>query len=99
MGSSDAGRQGLVLLVGIIRDLPLYPGESSHTCHNPKSIRLVLPASAPSLEQFRQARPVWDRAAEMILLAARTGRKADIAEATRSILVALEKENWLKGRR
>jgi hypothetical protein len=27
-------------------------------------------------EQFRQARPVWDRAAEMILVAATTGRKA-----------------------
>jgi hypothetical protein len=38
------------------------------------------------LEQFRQARPVWDRAAEMLLVAARTGR---------SVLVALEKENWL----
>jgi hypothetical protein len=50
------------------------------------------------LEQFRQARPVWDRAAEMILLAARTGRKADIAEATRSVMVALEKENWLGAR-
>ncbi len=50
------------------------------------------------LEQFRQARPVWDRCAEMLLVAARTGRKADIAEATRFILVALEKENWLKRR-
>jgi hypothetical protein len=49
------------------------------------------------LEQFRQARPVWDRAAEMILVAATTGRKADIAEATRSLEVALGKENWLKG--
>ncbi len=51
------------------------------------------------LEQFRQARPVWDRAAEMLLLAAQTGRKADIAEATRCVLVSLEKENWLKGTR
>jgi hypothetical protein len=48
------------------------------------------------LEQFRQARPVWDRCAEMLLRAARTGRKADIAEATGCVLVALEKENWLK---
>jgi len=48
------------------------------------------------LEQWRQARPYWDRAAEMILTAARTGRKADIAEATRCVMVALEKENWLK---
>ncbi len=51
------------------------------------------------LEQFRQARPVWDRAAEMLLLAAQTGRKANIAEATRCVLVSLEKENWLKGTR
>src|SRR5260370_34798973 len=47
------------------------------------------------LEQFRQARPVWDRAAEMLLVAARTGREPGIAEATRSVLAALEKENWL----
>jgi len=32
----------------------------------------------------------------MLLVAARTGRKADIAEATRCLPVALEKENWLK---
>jgi len=42
------------------------------------------------LEPFRQARPVWDRAGEMILMAARTGSPADIAEAT-------ERENWSKG--
>jgi hypothetical protein len=29
------------------------------------------------LEQFRQARPVWDRAAEMILLAATTRKHDD----------------------
>jgi hypothetical protein len=29
------------------------------------------------LEPFRLARPVWDRAAEMILLAAETGKRAD----------------------
>jgi len=49
------------------------------------------------LEQFRQARPYWDRCAEMLLVAARSGRKADIAEATRCVEVALSKENWLKG--
>jgi|ERR1051326_1858746 hypothetical protein len=49
------------------------------------------------LEQFRQARPYWDRCAEMLLRAARTGRKLDIAEATRCVEVALHKENWLKG--
>ncbi len=40
-------------------------------------------------EPFRQARPVWDRAAEMILIAATTGERADIAEATRQLLAAL----------
>jgi hypothetical protein len=48
------------------------------------------------LDQFRQARPVWDRAAEMILLAGTTGRAADIREATRQMLVALSHENWCK---
>jgi hypothetical protein len=33
------------------------------------------------LEPFRQARPVWDRAAEMILVAATTGERADIRRA------------------
>jgi len=45
---------------------------------------------------FRQARPVWDRAAEMIMIAATTGTRADVAGATRQLLVALEKENWWK---
>jgi hypothetical protein len=49
------------------------------------------------LEQFRQARPVWDRAAEMIVIAGTTKKKADIAEATRQLLVALGHENWWKG--
>ena len=41
------------------------------------------------LEPFRQARPVWDRAAEMILLATTTGSVADIQEATRQLLTAV----------
>jgi len=49
------------------------------------------------LEPFRQARPVWDRAAEMILIAAETRKRADVAEATRQVLVALSHENWWKG--
>ena len=74
---------------------------SSRTQSNRPAAQLETLADAAQLiadlEQFRQARPVWDRAAEMILLAARTGRKVDIAEATRSLEVALWKENWLKG--
>jgi glutamine amidotransferase PdxT len=49
-----------------------------------------------NLEQFRQARPIWDRAAEMILLAAKTGRPDDIQEATRQMLTAVIFENWWK---
>jgi hypothetical protein len=48
------------------------------------------------LDGFRQARPVWDRAAEMILIAAESGERTDIAEATRQLLVALGHENWYK---
>jgi hypothetical protein len=48
------------------------------------------------LDQFSQARPEWDRAAEMILLAAETRKRADIAEATRQLLVCVQYENWSK---
>jgi hypothetical protein len=48
------------------------------------------------LEPFQQARPVWDRAAEMVLFAATTLDPADVAETTRQLLVALECENWWK---
>jgi hypothetical protein len=41
------------------------------------------------LDPFRQARPVWDRAAEIILLAAETRRRADVAEATRQMMGVL----------
>jgi hypothetical protein len=51
------------------------------------------------LEPFRQARPVWDRAAEMILLAGTTRKAADIREATRQLFVALSHENWWKDER
>src|SRR2546427_6322962 len=39
---------------------------------------------------------MWDHCAGEILRAATTGRRADIAEATRCLKVALEAENWLK---
>ena|SRR5437764_5298617 len=48
------------------------------------------------LEPVQQARPVWDRAAEMILIAAETRKPEDIAEATRQLLVCVERENWWK---
>jgi glutamine amidotransferase PdxT len=49
------------------------------------------------LEPFRQARPVWDRAAGMILLAAETRKRKHVQEATRQMMVALERENWWRG--
>lgn len=48
------------------------------------------------LEPWRQARPVWDRAAGLILLAAETRKRDDVAEATRQLLVCVERENWWK---
>jgi len=49
------------------------------------------------LDQVRQARPGWDRVAEMILIAAINGGAPDIAETTRQLRLALNHENWLKG--
>jgi hypothetical protein len=42
-----------------------------------------------------KVRAHWDRCAGEILKAAKTGKRSDIVEATRSIEVALHKENWL----
>jgi len=52
-------------------------------------------AAQAALEHFRQARPYWDRCTEMLLVAARTGRKDDVAEATRCH-GRVGEENWLK---
>jgi len=67
--------------------------------HGPRSHLVTLMDAAiliRDLEPFRQARPVWDRAAEMILIAGTTRERADVAEATRQMLVALGHENWWK---
>jgi hypothetical protein len=48
------------------------------------------------LEPFRQARPVWDRAAEMIMLAGMTKEATDVQEATQQLHAALSHDNWLK---
>jgi hypothetical protein len=47
------------------------------------------------MELWRQARPYWDRCAGEILKAAKTGKRSAIVEATRSLEVALRRENWL----
>jgi hypothetical protein len=36
---------------------------------------------------------------EPLLIAAETGKQADVAEATRQLLVAVERKNWLKAPR
>jgi hypothetical protein len=51
------------------------------------------------LEPFRPARLLWGRAAGLILLAAETDKRADIAEATRQLMVCVERESWWKPHR
>jgi hypothetical protein len=80
-------------------DLTLPLAEPTTLTRGPRSHLVTLMDAAiliRDLEPFRQARPVWDRAAEMILLAAETRKRADVAEATRQMLVSLERENWQK---
>jgi hypothetical protein len=72
--------------------------------------RVIEPTSGPGVElatledaarfvgamkPWRQARPHWDFAAELILRAATTGKKIDIANATIQIERALKVEGWL----
>jgi hypothetical protein len=83
-------------------DLTLPLAEPITLTRGPRSHLVTLMDAAiliRDVDQFRQARPVWDRAAEMILVAARTGERADIAEATRQLLVCVERENWWKEER
>src|SRR6202521_1264973 len=81
-------------------DLSLPLAEPITLTRGPRSHLVTLIDAAiliRDLEPFRQARPVWDRAAEMILLAGTTRKPGDVREATRQVLVALERENWVKG--
>ena len=47
------------------------------------------------MKPWRQARPYWDHCASGLLKAAKTGKRADIVEATRCLEVALRRDNWL----
>jgi hypothetical protein len=47
------------------------------------------------MQPWRQARPVWEYAAELLLAAATTGKRVDIEAATASFERALRAENWL----
>jgi hypothetical protein len=82
-------------------DLTLPLAEPITLARGPRAHLVTLMDAAiliRDMEPFRQARPVWDRAAEMILVAATTKKRTDVAEATRQTLVALERENWWKSR-
>ncbi len=79
-------------------DLTLPLAQPITLTRSPRSHLVTLMDAAiliRDLEPFRQARPVWDRTAEMIMLGARPKRRADVQEATRQLLVALGHENWL----
>jgi hypothetical protein len=80
-------------------DLTLPLAQPITLARGPRSHLVTLMDAAiliRDLEPWRQARPVWDRAVEMILIAAETGKWADVQEATRQMLVALSRENWWK---
>ena len=47
------------------------------------------------MRPFRQARPHWDFAAELLLRAAETGRRRDVEAATAQMERALRVEGWL----
>jgi hypothetical protein len=47
------------------------------------------------MKPWHQSRPYWDRCASEILKAARTGKRADIVEATRRLEIALRRDNRL----
>jgi hypothetical protein len=47
------------------------------------------------MKPFRQARPHWDFAAELLLRAAETGKRRDVEAATAQMERALRVEGWL----
>jgi hypothetical protein len=47
------------------------------------------------IRPWRQARPTWDYAAELVLKAATSGRRADIEAATGQMERALRCDGWL----
>ena len=47
------------------------------------------------MQRWRQARPHWEFAAELILKAAKTGRRADVDAAGEQVERALRCDGWL----
>ena len=75
-----------------------------------KLTRIIEPKEGPGVElatledaarymghmrPWRQTRPHWDYAAELVLIAATTGEEADIERATAQMERALQRDNWL----
>ncbi len=82
---------GPQVLVPLAQPITLTRGPRSHLVTLMDAAILIR-----DLEPWRQARPVWDRAAGLILLAAETRKRDDIAEATRQLMVCVERESWWK---
>jgi len=76
-------------ILALLRPITLIRGPGSHLVTLMDAAVLIR-----DLEPWRQARPVWDRLAGPILLAAGTKKRDDISEATRQVLVCVERENW-----
>jgi len=55
----------------------------------------TLEDGARFMRSWRQARPHWDYAAELLLKAAETGEESDIKRATAQMERALRRDNWL----
>jgi len=47
------------------------------------------------MRPWRQVRPHWEYAAELVLIAATTAEEADIERATAQMERALRRDNWL----
>jgi hypothetical protein len=48
-----------------------------------------------ALEAGRQAAPIWERTAKLMVKASQSGRKADIGAARMQLIRALRGEGWL----
>src|SRR5262249_31845095 len=91
VGSRKVPVQTADLTLPLAHPITLTRGAGSHLVTLMDAAILIR-----DLEPWRQARPVGDRAAGLILLAAETRKRSDIAEATRQLLVCVERENWWK---
>lgn len=50
------------------------------------------------LPKGRQGKPIWQKTAELLMTAHRTGKRVDVEAATTQLCRALIIEGWLKGK-